>query len=268
MATSYGVRQATVLDSETERHAEEICIIGFTIVRGVLQPAAAAALGQTLGRIYEAQVQESGGIERLRRINDADVVRCPLSADRMFLDAAASPKLLELARHLLGEYYILQQQNGVLNRPSDTHYQRAWHRDLPYQHFTSSRPLAISALIFLDPFTAETGSTMVLPGSHKSEPFPSEAYVSAHETSLVGAPGDAAVFDSMLFHRAGRNTSTNLRRGLNQVYALPFLSQQILIPRALGYSVTDPPMRKFLGYEVEPAGSASEWRKRRLDKLS
>src|SRR5579864_2195981 len=259
MATSYGVQQSTVLASEAESYAEEVRITGVAIVRGVLKPPETAALAQALDKIYEAQVQESGGIDRLRRINDADVVRCPLSVDPIFLDAVRSPKLLDVMRLLLGEYFILQQQNGVLNRPSDAHYQRAWHRDLPYQHFTSSRPLAISALIFLDPFTVETGSTMVLPGSHKIEPFPSEAYVTGHEMSLVGAPGDAAVFDSMLFHRAGQNRSPNLRRGLNQVYALPFLGQQISLPRVLGQSVTDASIRRFLGYEIEPAGSPGEW---------
>jgi hypothetical protein len=268
MLATYGVKQVTVPVSETDCHAENIRIEGFTVMGNVLDASAASSLGQALDRIYETQTREIGGVERLRHIQDADVVRCPLSADSAFLEAARSPKLLELARSLLGDYFILQQQNGVINPPSRTHRQQSWHRDLPHQHFTSSRPLAVSALIFLDPFTAETGSTLVLPASHKTEPLPSESYISSHEKSLMGSPGDAAIFDSMLFHRAGVNVSPNLRRGLIQVYALPFFFQPIALSRAITYPIPDPAVRKFLGGDIEPASSPAEWRQRRFNRLS
>jgi ectoine hydroxylase-related dioxygenase (phytanoyl-CoA dioxygenase family) len=268
MLSSYGVQQATVPASVTDRHAEDVRIKGFTIVREVVDTATATTLAQALDRHYKTQADEIGGVERLQQIRDADVVRCPLSVDPAFLEAARSPKLLELMRELLGDYFILQQQNGVINPPSTPHHQQSWHRDLPHQHFTSSRPLAVSVLIFLDKFSQETGATMVLPASHKTEPFPSEHYVSAHEVSLEGLPGDAAVFDSMLFHRAGANTSSNIRRGLIQVYSLPFFFQPVSLSRAVLYPITDSTVRKFLGFDIEPAASASEWRRRRFERVS
>ena len=120
-----------------------------------------------------------------------------------------------------------------MNPPSDENYQAGWHRDLPYQHFVSSRPLAISALVCLDPFTTQTGGTCVLPFSHRTEAFPSEAYVQAHQIGMLASPETSLMFDSMLFHRAGANRSGRPRRGLNHVYSLPFLKQQISLPRAL-----------------------------------
>lgn len=268
MLSSYGVHQATVPASLTDRHAEDVRIKGFTIVREVVDTATAKMLAEALDRHYKMQADEIGGIERLKQIHDDNVVRCPISIDPAFLEVSRSRTLIDLMLSLLGDYFILQQQNGVIIPPSTAHHQQSWHRDLPHQHFTSSRPLAISVLIFLDTFSEETGATTVLPASHKIEPFPSEAYVSAHEESLKGSPGDAAVFDSMLFHRAGTNTSSKVRRGLIQVYSLPFFFQPVSLARAISYPVTDPEVRRFLGYDIEPAANPSEWRSRRFARFS
>jgi Phytanoyl-CoA dioxygenase (PhyH) len=87
------------------------------------------------------------------------------------------------------------------------------HRDLIYRHFTSSRPLAASVLFCLDEFSDETGGTRILPGTQKVEVFPSEEFLKAH--------------------RSRHNKSGHVRRGLNHVYGLPFLKQQINIPDML-----------------------------------
>ena len=121
-----------------------------------------------------------GGVSQLRAINDANIVRCPLAQDEFFLEVATHPRLVALANELLGDYVIVQQQNGVINPANDDNYQAGWHRDLPHQHFVCSKPLAVSALVCLDPFTEETGGTYVLPASHLNEIFPSEEYVQAH----------------------------------------------------------------------------------------
>ena len=269
MLPSYGIKETTLVESEAQRAAEEIRLAGFTLVRQVIDPLRVEAARDKLDHLYEIQAAAAGGVGRLRLINDANIIRCPLAQDVFFLDVATSARLLAIASELLGDYVTLQQQNGVVNPPSDENYQAGWHRDLPYQHFVSSRPLAISALVCLDPFTTQTGGTCVLPFSHRTEAFPSEAYVHAHEVGMIGEPGDVLIFDSMLFHRAGANRSGRPRRGLNHVYSLPFLKQQISLPRALAGRYSDDPfLRRFLGYESEPANSAFEWRDRRLSKLS
>jgi ectoine hydroxylase-related dioxygenase (phytanoyl-CoA dioxygenase family) len=267
MLKSYGVKEATAPKTEAERHAEEVRLLGYTVVRQLVGAPVLEEACVRLDRLYASQAAALGGEPCLQAINDANIIRCPLAEDLFFLDFAASPRLLAVARALLGDYITLQQQNGVVNPPSTANYQAGWHRDLPYQHFVASRPLAISALFCLDPFNAETGGTYILPASHKTEPFPSEDYVLSHQAGVVAEPGDVLVFDSMLFHRAGENRSGRPRRGLNHVLALPFLKQQISLPRALGGRLSDDPFyRKFLGYESEPGDSAFAWRSKRLSK--
>jgi ectoine hydroxylase-related dioxygenase (phytanoyl-CoA dioxygenase family) len=265
MLKRYGIKEATVVSGEAEAHAEQVRNLGYAIVPGLAQADELAAARERLDRVYARQCADAGGEEALRGINDADVVRCPLAADDFFLGFATSPRLRAIVDLLLGDYYILQQQNGVVNRPAAAHYQTAWHRDLPYQHFTTSRPIAVSALVCIDEFRKDNGGTWVLPASHRLERFPSDGYVTAHEIPVVAPAGSALLFDSLLFHRAGENRSTDVRRGLNQVYALPFLKQQISLARALdGRHAGDPFLRRFLGYESEPGDSAQEWRSRRL----
>jgi ectoine hydroxylase-related dioxygenase (phytanoyl-CoA dioxygenase family) len=265
MLKSYGVTETAVVSTEAERHAEEIRLTGYAVVRQVFDPARLQAAREKLDRLYAEQADAAGGEHRLRAINDANIVRCPLAHDVFFLDVATTPRLLAVARELLGKYVVLQQQNGIINPPGDRFYQAAWHRDLPYQHLTTSRPLAVSALACVDPFNATTGGTHVLPASHRVESFPSEGYVTSHEVGVEAEAGDVLVFDSMLYHRAGGNRSGRPRRGVNHVYGLPLLKPPISFARALGGRFRDDPeLSRFLGYDTEPADGPADWRNRRL----
>jgi ectoine hydroxylase-related dioxygenase (phytanoyl-CoA dioxygenase family) len=264
----YGIKESNTAASELDRQLEEISVSGFTVVPGVIAEAELPEAQRRVERVYEEQVREIGGAENLRAINDEMIARCLLAYDDYFLAIATSPKIVALLEKLLGDYFTLLQQNAIFNLPDRISYQTAWHRDLIYQHFVPSRPIAVSALICLDDFSQETGGTHVLPGTHKLEKFPSQVYVLRHEVAVNAKAGSAIVFDSMLFHRGGVNSSTHPRRGLNHLYSLPFIKQQIDMPRILkGKYADDDFLRKFLGYESEPAGDVVQWRTKRLNAL-
>ena len=188
----------------------------------------------------------------------------------MFLDLARNETILAIARRLLGDYVVLGQQNGIVNPPNAVRYnQSAFHRDLPYQHFVSSRPLAINALFCIDPFTVENGATHVIPASHKSEAFPSDAMVEASEISVSAKSGSFIVLDCMVFHCGGVNTTDRQRRAVNHVYSVPILRQQIELSSELGDKYTDDPdTRRFLGYDVRTPASVSAYYDTRRGKKS
>jgi ectoine hydroxylase-related dioxygenase (phytanoyl-CoA dioxygenase family) len=262
---SYGVRLSTQLQSDVDRYREEIMINGFTVVPDVLVESDLDEARRRIDAVYAAQADEIGGEENLRKINDALVGRCLLAYDDYFLSFATNEKIHGVVASLLGEYFTILQQNAVINAPTDKHYQSAWHRDLAYQHFVSSRPLAVSALFCIDHFSEITGGTYVLPGSHKTEPFPSPDFIRAHEQTINAPAGAALVFDSMIYHRGGINRSQGLRRGVNHLFGLPFIKQQISFPRSLaGKYKDDPALARFLGYDTEAAESVRQWRTNRL----
>lgn len=266
---AYGVKEATTLDSEIDVHVEEIIINGFTIVENVIEESKLDEVRQKVDEVYERQGAEVGGTDRLGLINDEFVARCLLAYDEYFLELASSRKILDVLERLMGDYFILQQQNAIINSPVKQNYQLAWHRDLSYQHFVATRPIAVSALVCVDDFSELTGGTHMLPASHKVEKFPSPEFVQKYEKPVVAKAGSALVFDSMIFHRGGINRSNNIRRGVNHMYALPFIKQQIDIPNILEGKYSDDAFyRRFLGYESEAAASVVSWRSKRLEKLA
>jgi ectoine hydroxylase-related dioxygenase (phytanoyl-CoA dioxygenase family) len=244
---------------------EEIRISGYTIVAGAVSESELQLVRAKLDEIYEAQVRDIGGEQRLGEINDVNVVRLLLAYDDYFLQLALNPSVLAIVERLLGDYYILMQQNGIINLPNLENYQVSWHRDLSYQHFVCTRPLAVSALFCVDDFSTESGGTHVLPASHKIESFPSQEFMEKHQQCINAQAGSVLIFDSMLYHRAGYNRSNFTRRALNHVYTLPFLKQQISIPEALqGKFSDDAFLAKFLGYESEPGKNVTQWREMKI----
>jgi ectoine hydroxylase-related dioxygenase (phytanoyl-CoA dioxygenase family) len=266
-STSYGVVHQEPAGDESARHAERIGLVGFTVVPSGISEGELDALRCRLDAVVERQVAEFGGSDRMAAIGDALTARCPLAYDDAFLDVARHPLVLAIVGRLLGEFVVLMQQNGIVNPPGESHQQRAYHRDLPYQHFVSTRPLGISALFCLDPFRRETGATIVVPASHRVEAFPSDAVAEALGTAVEADAGSFIVFDAMLFHQAGLNRSAQPRRGVNHVYTVPIIAQQISLPSALqGRHAEDPQLARLLGYESGPAASVLDWRQRRLSR--
>jgi ectoine hydroxylase-related dioxygenase (phytanoyl-CoA dioxygenase family) len=263
-ARSYGVVERAAAGSAITQLAERVRLAGYAVLPSGLSTDEVADIGTRLDLVMQRQVDEFGA-DRLAAVGDALTARCPLVYDEAFLRLASHSSVLALCRELLGDYFILMQQNGVINPPNQPHTQLSYHRDLPYQHFVSSRPLAISALFCIDPFRSETGATTMIPGSHRTEAFPSDQVAAELDVSVTADPGSFIVFDSMVFHRAGANRSDRPRRAVNQVYSVPIIAQQISLPDAVPASyATDPASARLLGFDATPAPSVTAWRERRL----
>ena len=261
----YGVHTQSAPGDAAARAAESLRLLGYAVLDAGLGAAALEALRTKFDAVRGAVLAEHG-LERLREINEHHTVRAPLARDAAFLDLARAAPVLALCRAMLGPGFILNQQNGVVNPANEALYsQGAWHRDLPYQHFTSSRPLALNALFCLDDFTEENGATLVVPGSHKEEALPSDALLLASERCLTAKAGSLLVLDAMTYHRGGPNRTARDRRAVNHVYSIGLLRQQIDLPACLGEAYSqDAEVRQFLGYDFRaPASDAAYYAARR-----
>ncbi len=266
---TYGIVEQTVVDNTIDLKVEELRLNGFTVLHNIFSSEAMREAGVALDGLLNRQTDEAGGKQNMQRANDDDLVRCPLAYSSFFLEFATCPIVVEIIRKVLGETFVLLMQNGIINRSENKQYQVRWHRDMNYQHWTSSKILAVNFLICLDKFYAEGGSTWVIPGSHLHGAFPSKEYVAKHAIPLEAPAGSVIIMDAMAYHRSGVNNTPNfIRRGLNHVVGVPILSQQIDIPRFLStnsfdYS-DDPFLARYLGYKWNPSPSACEWRKKHL----
>jgi hypothetical protein len=264
----YGVRVANEAAGPLAEAAEMLRLLGYAVVDSGL---GAAQIGVLRARFDEllASSHARYGADRLRAIGEADLLRCPLADDPTFLQLAANPTILSLCESLMGPGFILNQQNGIVNPAGATKYsQSAYHRDLPYQHFVSSRPLALNALFCLDPFTLENGATWVIPASHKQEEFPSDPVIAAQARQVSAPAGSFLVLDCMTYHCGGSNRSAMDRRAVNHVYTIAMMRQQIDLPASLGDDFsTDSAVRQLLGFRHPTCRSVAEFiggRERRL----
>ncbi len=260
-----GVSEIDNIKSRTEQHYENIIRNGYTLVKNVFSKKDCEKAKIKIDQIYKVQVKEFGNNEKLlTSINENNLVRMPLIYDKFFLKFIFNKKILDVLNKAFGENFILNLQNCPINRANDKHFGAVWHRDLSYQHFVPSRPIAISALVCVDEFTKENGGTCIIPYSHKFEKFPSSKFSLNNEIKIEAEVGDVFMFDSLLFHRAGENNTDVDRKLIVQVFTLPFIKQQISIPKALkGKFSNEKKFSYVLGYETEVEDSIINWRKRR-----
>ncbi|KAE8759329.1 phytanoyl-CoA dioxygenase [Paraburkholderia madseniana] len=265
---THGVTQRLASEDAIDEAVAEMRINGYTILDSGLPADVIERLKSGIDRIYQAQISEFGDEQALASISDTDIARCTLAYDPDFLTLATAPNLMKLATRLLGSEFVLMQQNGIINRPDRQNYQVKWHRDLSYQHWTSSKTIAFNALLCVDEFTNENGASFVLPATHHIEEFPTDQFASRHEKQIAARAGSFIVLDAMLYHRGGINVSTDVRRAVNHLIGLPFLAQQVNLQTALESTgmpaPTDPNVLKYLGFRWSPATHAKDWRERRM----
>jgi ectoine hydroxylase-related dioxygenase (phytanoyl-CoA dioxygenase family) len=264
---SYGVTEARADDPDKDLALalEELSRNGFCLLQAALPLAKVAMLRDALDRVVAAQTARFGGEAALIAIGEANLARALLEEDEAFLDILRSPLLDALVEAVLGPAALVMQQNGIVMPPGGgEHHQQSWHRDLPYQSWVSTKSLALGALSVLDDFTPESGSTLFLPGSHRHEGFPSEAYIARWATPVHAAAGAIVVFDAMCFHRGGVNHGSTPRRAVNTLFGVPLLAQQIAFTDKPGL---DARLRRRLGIAYQPASSTDAWRTRRAERL-
>lgn len=245
----YGVREQVESTTAVDRACEQLSLLGYAIIDGGYTSEELKAFSDAFDRALE-KLYLKFGRDRLAEIDEHNTIRILMQMDPLFLDLAMNPHVLEVCKRMIGGTVTLNQQNGVINPPRGERYnQGAYHRDLPYQHFVSTRPLAINALFCLDRFTTENGATFVVPASHKQEAFPSDMSLRDFQVQVAAPAGSFIVLDCMVYHVGGVNQTSAPRRAVNHVYTIPLLKQQISLPEALGSEFTDNrDAKELLGY--------------------
>jgi len=261
---THGISETFIPKTKTDVHLEELDRSGYTILNNIFSNKDCETASKKIDEIYKKQIKECGNEKYLYSINDQNVVRALFVYDEFFKKFIINKNILNILNKIFGDKYILNLQNSPINRAHESHYGSTWHRDLSYQHFVPSRPIAISVLICIDPFTNDNGGTYILPFSHKFEEFCSKNYQEKKKKILTANIGDVVIFDSLLFHRAGPNLTDKERKLLVQMYTLPFVKQQVNFPKMLnGKYSKDKELAYILGYDSEVEESVLSWRQRR-----
>jgi ectoine hydroxylase-related dioxygenase (phytanoyl-CoA dioxygenase family) len=238
---------------------------GCCVVEGVLAPD---VLSETRDRMYavQAAIREDIGEDRLQQAGELGVLRVMPAYDEFFLRFVELDPLLAIVDATVSDTAILHLQNGFILPPTpvanngEAPFQQRFHRDFP-RHLEGYLA-SINTLIAVDEFTEENGGTIVAPGTHQRAEQPPDVLLQAAARPVECPAGAAIVFDSTLWHAAGRNASDRDRLGINLQFTRSFFKQQIDYVRALGDEVVErqrPRTQQLLGWYTRVVTSLDEY---------
>lgn len=250
-----------------DKHLEELDILGYTLIENVLTFEELEIIKKKITEVYSKQKAETEGHFDISQTVENNIARMPFVYDDYFYKILNNNKIIPYIKEILGDYFILQTQNGVMVEPNLTHSQNKWHRDLSYMNYVSDPPLAVNAFFCITDFNFKTGATQLLPHTHKINYEPSFEYMNKHSISVEAKAGSVFLFNTMMFHRTGLNISDQTRIGINNLYAKYILKQQIDIPALLNFKTSeDSFLNMLLGFDSKVPTSILEFRQIRYNK--
>ena len=175
---SYGATETAASgDDPLALALEELSRNGFTVLERVVPATPLTAMRAALDRLLAAQTDRFGGPARLSEIGEGGQARALLEEEPVFFDLLRIPRLDAIVEALLGSAALVIQQNGIVMPPAaGEHHQQSWHRDLPYQSWVSTKPLALGALARSTLSLPRAGPRAFFPARTGMRRFPSEAY--------------------------------------------------------------------------------------------
>ena len=235
---------------------------GYQIIPNIINEEQVNQYKKKLIDVYKQQLIDFGD-NQMKMIGEQNTVRSPFLYDDIFYNLLYNNFTMKIVEDILGSHAILSLQNGIIIQEHQEHHQSFYHRDLIYQEFTSSKPLSINIYFCLCDYHNLNGGTAFIPFSHKIENMP---IVLIAETPYV-KKGSAILFDSMIFHKAGINNTDTKRFGINTMYTLPFIKQQINYPLAIKQKTNDQKLNRLLGFESREFSNVNDFRRYRLNRI-
>lgn len=237
---------------------------GYAVVEDVLEPAFIDACRTAMYRVQQAIAGDIGH-DRLERAGEVGVLRLMLKYDPLFYRFLEMPSVLAVVDRTISETATMHLQNGLLlpsfapdAQPSV--FQNAWHQDFP--RVLNGYLASINVLFAIDGFTSANGATWVVPASHQKAARPSDADIRATASPVECPAGSMVIFDSTLWHAAGRNTSGRDRAAINHQFTRSYIKQQIDYVRALGepaIQAQPPRTQQLLGWYTRVVTSLDEY---------
>ena len=169
----------------TEERIRRLKVDGFCVIEGVIP---SDRVDQVRKSVVEAQARRHAEAEaelaatraRGHRVGVMGVanLRQVINETQVFAPYLANRRILDLAEAFFGPWVRISCTDCVINNPGNG---RGYlHADWPYNRTNASHVRApypdvmmhISTIWMLSPFSAETGGTLVVPGSHRTSSKP------------------------------------------------------------------------------------------------
>jgi ectoine hydroxylase-related dioxygenase (phytanoyl-CoA dioxygenase family) len=155
--------------------------------------------------------------------------------------------------------YIINSFGGNLNHPSNVNYASNIHRDQRF--FSANTTIILNTFIPLIDFNASNGATQILAkdvyfGADK----PTSEYFESNSTYMELEAGSLCIFNSNLWHKAGRNTSSDSRPIITPMFSRPIIKQQYDYSSLFNNdSSLNQYLKQILGYNSRVPKNLEEW---------
>lgn len=242
---------------------ERVKKVGYAIVEDVLETSFIQATRDAMYRARE-RIGRDVGLARLQRAGELGVLRLMMKYDSHFFRFLELPELLAIVDATVSDTAIMHLQNGFIlpsapKADTPTIFQNTFHQDFP--RVLNGYLASINIMFAIDEFSATTGATRVVPGTHQLPSVPDE-YLKANAINVECPAGAMVIFDSTLWHAAGANTSDKDRLAINHQFTKSYIKQQIDYVRALGDAavLAQPPRtQQLLGWYTRVVTSLDEY---------
>ena len=227
---------------------------GLAVVPSALDPVSVERLRAEL----ETAMEED---ERLRPdVFDSGMVHNCMTRGPRMADLLDHPGMHAYLSAWFSPTCILYAYQSSSLRPSKGNYGSRVHVDSP--RFIPGYPTNVGVIFALDPFTAETGGTLYLPGSHLSPELPTDERFFQDAVQAICNPGDMILFHARLVHAAGVNRTARTRHALTLNVCRSFMRQRFDFPRLLAPELLNrlgEQGRRFVGMNVRMPTSLEEF---------
>jgi ectoine hydroxylase len=194
---------------------------GYLVVQDALSPTDLARV-RAAADAAEARWRADVTLPGVRR-HDLEQILGILEYDDVFCEMLENPRILPLARDLLGPDVMVLDHDYFLTPPGTT-VRHGWHYDesFPGIYHPLSR-LLLKVFYVLQDIPPDGGATLILPGSHRFPPgvTPGNPVVPEDLPAAVGMAlpaGAAYLMSGRAHHSAGSNASALYRKLLIYTY--------------------------------------------------
>ncbi len=235
---------------DTATHLETIAQQGFTVVPDVISPEQVAEIRHCLltleqqGRMpFSANDFEGFRTARLYNL---------LNYSDIFTPLPIHETLLAIGEGLLDKGLLLSSISAIIMHPGET--AQPIHADTQLLNLARPHvPISVACMIAISDYTAETGATRVVPGSHLLAQPPTYGGEFAEAVPVEFNAGSALLFDSQLWHGGGANISKTPRIGVVFAYCAGWTRPQenllLGIPRDRAMQFPRR-LQELLGYSI------------------
>ena len=240
-------------DPAMQKHFEELDEHGYTILEDTLTPRQVDEAIREIAITYQEESATEHEPGTLRTHN--------LSARaEVFREMLQVPRVMACLAYLLGDDYILCDSGA--RSPMPGMQAQGLHRDgddfmpnPPYK-VHAVVPTFAQSLFALSEFTAESGATRFVPGSHVKD-LDSKKIPAEDERRFICKPGACLVYDGRLMHGGAPNNTGEARYAVLNFHCRarmkPFCDHTRSIPRDI-VEAASATLRRLWGFECQSRG--------------